>query len=177
MRLDAMPDEAVEAVRVAWRPVVTGAECVNHGDVGAGGILVTDTGIALLDWDESRVHVPWFDFAFCPPDVAADVAVDAAALRPPGSRGRPRRAGWPSRTTRPSRSRSFTPRVAVKPQDLGTDKAAKAWPNEIADQTRRGTTSLRSGDDLPVCAGQPLARPSCPFSCPLSGPARGATKG
>lgn len=84
VRLDAMPQEAVEAIRAAWRPVITGAECVNHGDVGAGNILVTDAGIALLDWDESRVDVPWFDFAFLPADVEANVPVDVETLSTAG---------------------------------------------------------------------------------------------
>jgi Ser/Thr protein kinase RdoA (MazF antagonist) len=121
VRLDAMPDEAVEVLRAAWRPVVTGAECVNHGDVGAGNILVTDTGIALLDWDESRVDVPWFDFAFLPPDVEINVPVDAGALRTAG-------VAWEAATcwvAEPDyaamRLAELYARVAVKPQDVGTD--------------------------------------------------------
>jgi hypothetical protein len=43
---------------------------VNHGDVGAGSILVAGQRATLLDWDESRVDVPWFDFAFLPERVA-----------------------------------------------------------------------------------------------------------
>ncbi len=39
-----------------------GEECVNHGDVGAGDILVAGQRVTLLDWDESRVDVPWSDF-------------------------------------------------------------------------------------------------------------------
>lgn len=80
VRLDAMPADGVRAVRAAWRPVLTGAECVNHGDVGAGNILVDDQRVTLLDWDESRVDVPWFDFAFLPESVPVRVPVDRHAL-------------------------------------------------------------------------------------------------
>jgi Ser/Thr protein kinase RdoA (MazF antagonist) len=121
VRLDAMPVEAVEAVRAAWRPVITGAECVNHGDVGGGNILVTEAGIALLDWDESRVDVPWFDFASLPADVEADVPVDAEALRTAG-------VAWEAATcwmAEPDyaarRLAELRTRIAVKPQDMGTD--------------------------------------------------------
>jgi Ser/Thr protein kinase RdoA (MazF antagonist) len=64
--LDAMPAGAADAVRQAWRPILTGAQCVVHGDVDASNTLVADTGVTLLDWDEARVDVPWFDFAFLP---------------------------------------------------------------------------------------------------------------
>jgi Ser/Thr protein kinase RdoA (MazF antagonist) len=76
VRLDAMPPDGVRAVRAAWRPILDGAEdtresteCVNHGDVGAANILVDGRRVTLLDWDESRVDVPWFDFAFLPASV------------------------------------------------------------------------------------------------------------
>jgi aminoglycoside phosphotransferase (APT) family kinase protein len=121
VRLDAMPRKAVQAVRAAWRPVVMGAECVNHGDVGGGNILVTETGIALLDWDESRVDIPWFDFAFLPPDVAADVPVEAEALSIAG-------VAWEAATcwtAEPDyaarRLAELYARVAVKQHDVGTD--------------------------------------------------------
>lgn len=68
--LTAMPAEAVDAVRAAWMPVLTGVECVVHGDAGGNNVLIDDQGVvALLDWDESRVDVPWFDFAHLPTGV------------------------------------------------------------------------------------------------------------
>ncbi|WP_170047650.1 phosphotransferase enzyme family protein [Couchioplanes caeruleus] len=70
VRLDAMPPEAVRAVRTAWQPVLTGPECVVHGDVNAGNVLVDGAHVSLLDWDEARTDVPWFDFASIPEDVA-----------------------------------------------------------------------------------------------------------
>jgi Ser/Thr protein kinase RdoA (MazF antagonist) len=80
VRLDAMPPDGVRAVRAAWRPILRGTECVNHGDVGAGNILVDGRRVTLLDWDESRVDVPWFDFAFLPDSVPVPVPVDREAL-------------------------------------------------------------------------------------------------
>jgi len=75
-----MPEDAVAAVRRAWQPVVTGPECAVHGDLGAGNVLVTDARVTLLDWDESRVDVPWFDFAFLPEDLIPPVPVRTDAL-------------------------------------------------------------------------------------------------
>lgn len=75
VRLDLMPADAVEVVRDAWRPVLTGPTSVTHGDVGGGNILVDGELVTLLDWDESRVDVPWFDFAFLPDDVAVPTPV------------------------------------------------------------------------------------------------------
>jgi aminoglycoside phosphotransferase (APT) family kinase protein len=48
--------------------------------VGAGNILVDGERVTLLDWDESRVDVPWFDFAFVADDVEVPVPVDRVAL-------------------------------------------------------------------------------------------------
>jgi aminoglycoside phosphotransferase (APT) family kinase protein len=80
VRLDAMPPEAVRAVRAAWRPVLTGPECVNHGDVGPGTILIDGTHVSLLDWDEARTDVRWLDFAFMPEDVDVPVPVERQTL-------------------------------------------------------------------------------------------------
>jgi Ser/Thr protein kinase RdoA (MazF antagonist) len=63
VHLDAMPPEAVEAIRGAWQPILQGPECAIHADVGAGNILVDGDAVTLLDWDEARVDVPWFDWA------------------------------------------------------------------------------------------------------------------
>jgi Ser/Thr protein kinase RdoA (MazF antagonist) len=77
--LDAMPAAGVRAVRTAWRPVLTGPPCAIHADMGPGNVLVAGGRVTLLDWDESRVDVPWFDFAFLPEGIA-DVPVDRDAL-------------------------------------------------------------------------------------------------
>jgi len=80
VRLDAMPRDAVAAVRRAWQPVLTGPDCAVHGDLGAGNVLVTDARVTLLDWDEARVDVPWFDFAFLPEDLIPAVPMPVEAL-------------------------------------------------------------------------------------------------
>jgi hypothetical protein len=36
--------------------------------------------VTLLDWDESRVDVAWFDFAFVPDGVELPVPVERAVL-------------------------------------------------------------------------------------------------
>jgi Ser/Thr protein kinase RdoA (MazF antagonist) len=84
VRLAAMPPEAVEAVRTAWQPVATGVECVSHGDVGSGNVLVDGDRVTLLDWDEARVDVPWLDFAFLPESVTVAVPMDRQTLRTAG---------------------------------------------------------------------------------------------
>jgi aminoglycoside phosphotransferase (APT) family kinase protein len=80
VRLDLMPPDVVQAVRAAWRPALTGPECVNHGDVGAGNVLIDGAQVSLLDWDEARTDVPWFDFAFMPEDVDVPAPVDRQTL-------------------------------------------------------------------------------------------------
>ncbi|GIJ65813.1 phosphotransferase [Virgisporangium ochraceum] len=80
VRLDAMPVEGVAAVRAAWGRLGHGDECVVHGDVGGANVLVDGRRVTLLDWDEARVDVSWFDFAFVPEDVEVPVPVERAAL-------------------------------------------------------------------------------------------------
>lgn len=70
----AMPSAVVELVRSSWLPVLDAQECAVHGDLGAGNVLLSDEGVALIDWDEARVDVPAFDFAHLP---------ESAALPPP----------------------------------------------------------------------------------------------
>jgi Ser/Thr protein kinase RdoA (MazF antagonist) len=84
VRLDMMPAEAVRAVRAAWRPVLEGPECAIHADVGAGNILLDGDKVALLDWDEARVDVPWFDFAFLPDDVSVPSPTNRQTLKTAG---------------------------------------------------------------------------------------------
>jgi Ser/Thr protein kinase RdoA (MazF antagonist) len=79
VELEAMPPRAVAAVRGAWGPVQHGRECVVHGDVSADNVLVDGAGVTLLDWDEARVDLPWFDFAFVAESV--DVPLPAPVSR------------------------------------------------------------------------------------------------
>lgn len=80
VELDAMPSSAAELVRASWRPVLQGPETVIHGDLGAGNVLITEGGAALIDWDEARVDVPAFDFAHLPSDVEIPYPGDRDAL-------------------------------------------------------------------------------------------------
>jgi Ser/Thr protein kinase RdoA (MazF antagonist) len=72
--LAAMPPEVVALVRGCWRALLTHGipavqpeqQCVVHGDLGAGNVLVDDDAVAILDWDEARVDVPAFDLAALP---------------------------------------------------------------------------------------------------------------
>ena len=50
--------------------------------------------MALLDWDEARVDLPWFDFAHLPEEVEVPSPTDRATLVTAGSPGRPPPAGW-----------------------------------------------------------------------------------
>jgi Ser/Thr protein kinase RdoA (MazF antagonist) len=84
VRLDRMPPAAVHAVRRAWQPILQGSECAIHADVGAGNILIDGDRVALLDWDEARVDVPWFDFAFVPLGVEVPSPTDRATLETAG---------------------------------------------------------------------------------------------
>lgn len=78
--LDAMPQAAAELIRDSWLPVLQGPECVIHGDLGAGNVLLTEDYVALIDWDEARVDVPAFDFAHLPVDVDVPFDGDRGAL-------------------------------------------------------------------------------------------------
>ena len=68
--LTVMPPEAVKRCRAAWARLAACRIALVHGDPGKRNILVTDVGVVLVDWDESRVDVPLFDLAALPTDVA-----------------------------------------------------------------------------------------------------------
>ncbi|HEX5495179.1 MAG TPA: aminoglycoside phosphotransferase family protein [Mycobacteriales bacterium] len=82
--LGAMPPEAVRAVRQAWKPVLRGTECAIHADLGGGNVLVDGSTVTLLDWDEARVDVPWFDFAYFPENVEVPTPTGRPALTTAG---------------------------------------------------------------------------------------------
>ncbi|HEY8474914.1 MAG TPA: phosphotransferase [Natronosporangium sp.] len=84
VRLDLMPADAVALVRSAWRPILTGDRCAIHADVGAGNVLIDEGTVSLLDWDEARVDVPWFDFAWLPVEVPVPSPVDRVTLTTAG---------------------------------------------------------------------------------------------
>lgn len=68
--LGAMPVDAVRRCRAAWSPLSSQPLTVIHGDPGASNIVITETDVVLLDWDESRVDCPWFDLAALPDEVS-----------------------------------------------------------------------------------------------------------
>ncbi|MFD6752201.1 MULTISPECIES: phosphotransferase [Micromonospora] len=84
VRLDAMPASVARLVRSAWLPVQQGPRCVVHGDVGPTNVLVDGARVTLLDWDEARVDVPWFDYALLPDEVTTPWPGDRAQLRAAG---------------------------------------------------------------------------------------------
>lgn len=84
VRLDAMPANAVAAVRVAWRPVASSQPTVIHGDPGPSNVVMADGAPVLLDWDEARVDAPAFDFADFDDDVAVPCRLDRQTLRTAG---------------------------------------------------------------------------------------------
>lgn len=78
---NTMPTSAAKLIRDAWRPMLGTRECVVHGDLGAGNVLMTADQVALIDWDEARVDVPVFDFTSLPADVEiSGISDDRAAL-------------------------------------------------------------------------------------------------
>lgn len=70
VNLRAMPVDAVRRCRAAWAPLSTEPVTLIHGDPGASNIVITDTDVVLLDWDEARVDCAWFDLAALPDDVS-----------------------------------------------------------------------------------------------------------
>jgi thiamine kinase-like enzyme len=68
--LTVMPTEAVRRCRAAWARLAGYPATLVHGDPGECNILMGDSGVVLLDWDESRVDVPLFDLAALPAEVS-----------------------------------------------------------------------------------------------------------
>lgn len=67
--LSAIPPDVVALIRRAWRAVDHGPANAIHGDLGADNVLIDDDRVGLVDWDESRVDVRWFDLAHLPSEV------------------------------------------------------------------------------------------------------------
>lgn len=74
--LTAMPPDAVEACRAAWR-TLDGPSTVIHGDPCAANIRVDGDRVGFLDWDEARVDHPWLDLADIPGMDLPRAAIDA----------------------------------------------------------------------------------------------------
>lgn len=69
--LNAMPHEGVARCRNAWSKITYMSKSVVHGDQNDRNILITDQGVAMIDWDESRVDVSAFDLVL--PENAAEL--------------------------------------------------------------------------------------------------------
>lgn len=74
--LTLMPREAVELCRGAWKPLLGMTQSAIHGDP-RGNVLITRSGVALIDWDEARVDASILDLAGLPGDHAppAELAI------------------------------------------------------------------------------------------------------
>jgi Ser/Thr protein kinase RdoA (MazF antagonist) len=64
--LRVMPDGAVRRCRRAREALSGQPTTVVHGDPGASNVLITETDVVLVDWDEAWVDCPWFDLAALP---------------------------------------------------------------------------------------------------------------
>jgi Ser/Thr protein kinase RdoA (MazF antagonist) len=71
--LRAMPAEGVARCRAAWKRLAGMETTVIHGDANPRNIFVTDTSVALIDWDEAHVDVP---------DLDLDLPFNVADLEP-----------------------------------------------------------------------------------------------
>jgi Ser/Thr protein kinase RdoA (MazF antagonist) len=63
--LRAMPEDAVRRCRDAWDRLRMEPMSAVHGDP-RGNALITDAGVAFIDWDECRVDASVLDFADLP---------------------------------------------------------------------------------------------------------------
>ena len=64
--LGAMPPEVASSLRGVWRALPPATSCVVHGDLSSADVLLDDEHVTLVDWDDARVDVPWFDLAALP---------------------------------------------------------------------------------------------------------------
>ncbi len=82
--LTRMPAEGVARCRAAWARLDGRDTSVVHGDPNPRNIMMTDTGVGLIDWDEARVDVPDLDLvlpgnAAALPDDVHDIAAQASS--------------------------------------------------------------------------------------------------
>lgn len=84
VRLDLMPTDVVEQVRRAWAAVQHGEATVVHGDPGRANARMRGGRVVLLDWDEARVDVPWFDLAHLPVDPRLPDGLDPRGVETAG---------------------------------------------------------------------------------------------
>lgn len=71
--LRLLPDDVADVVLHVFGSVVGAPVSLVHGDPCAANVRITDDGgVALLDWDESRVDVTWHDLSNLGVQVLAD---------------------------------------------------------------------------------------------------------
>jgi hypothetical protein len=63
--LRMMPDTAVSLCREAWRSIGSEETSAIHGDP-LGNVLISDSEIVFIDWDETRVDASLLDLADLP---------------------------------------------------------------------------------------------------------------
>lgn len=76
VRLDLMPNEAVQRCRTAWRTLAGTPASVIHADPGPSNIRVSAAGTGIFDWDEARVDASILDLAALPFEHIAGVTLD-----------------------------------------------------------------------------------------------------
>ncbi|MEH7826526.1 phosphotransferase [Gemmobacter denitrificans] len=64
--LTQLPNEVGEICASAWRGLA-GTDCAIHGDLCAANIILGPDGPALIDWDEARKDLPFFDLVATSP--------------------------------------------------------------------------------------------------------------
>jgi aminoglycoside phosphotransferase (APT) family kinase protein len=62
-----------------WTASATGG-ALNHGDLRADNVLLTETGVAVVDWPSASVGAPWFDVVGMGPSVIMQGAPDAITV-------------------------------------------------------------------------------------------------
>lgn len=76
--LGALPKKLVPALRAAWAEVTHQPVCAIHGDLTPANMIQTDTGPALIDWDEARVDLRFLDRMALPGRSALEIRAHLA---------------------------------------------------------------------------------------------------
>lgn len=148
--LAAMPPVAVARVRRAWRPVEHGPINAIHGDLGGGNVLVDEEGaVGLIDWEECRVDVAWFDFAFVPAQVPVPVPIPREQLIMAG-------VAWEAATCwvpEPDYAARRLNELRLRTERGRRHKAGLCGSVEVDSENTRKSSLRRRGFEH-VCAGQ-----------------------
>lgn len=81
--LGLLPADLAALCRAAWATLRDRPARPIHGDIGAGNLIATAAGPALIDWDEARCDFGFLDYAGCTPldapEARAHLAWETAA--------------------------------------------------------------------------------------------------